>query len=134
MWYSAFLQILPEFCYDVNSYKTSLDLDDHLIGGVNLIANYHLGWKCDYGVPKNNQTSFRSHQHITSLYILYMLSIRCQFLLPGGSMGPRYVLQLLLSEKITKLLITLPQLKLDKINKCRFGILGILEFFLFLLD
>jgi hypothetical protein len=34
--------------------------------------------------------------------------------LPGGSMGPRYVLQLLFSEKITKLLITQQPLKLEK--------------------
>jgi hypothetical protein len=32
----------------------------------------------------------------------------------GGSMGQRYVLQLLLSKKITKLLITQQQLKLKK--------------------
>jgi hypothetical protein len=32
--------------------------------------------------------------------------ISYQILAPGGSMGPRYVLQLLFSEKVTKLLIT----------------------------
>jgi hypothetical protein len=43
--------------------------------------------------------------------------IICQFLPPGGSMGPRYVLQLLFGKKITKLLKTQQPLKLEKNSK-----------------
>jgi hypothetical protein len=43
--------------------------------------------------------------------------------MPGGNIGPRYYLQLLIGKKITKLLKTQQPLKLKKKNKDRFGIL-----------
>jgi hypothetical protein len=46
---------------------------------------------------------------------------------PGGSMGLRYVLQLLFCEKITKLLTTQQPLKLEK--QVIFEILRIFEIF-----
>jgi hypothetical protein len=36
-------------------------------------------------------------------YNINIQKITCQFLMPGGSIGLKYVLQLLFSEKITKL-------------------------------
>jgi hypothetical protein len=66
---------------------------------------------------------------LTSFWFQSMRGISCQLLQPGGSVVPRYVLQLLFSEKITKLLIPLQQLNLEKKNKHRFGILRILGIF-----
>jgi hypothetical protein len=55
--------------------------------------------------------------------------ISCQFLPPGGSMGPRYVLQLLFCENFAKVSLTQLPLKLEKKKEHRFGILRILEIF-----
>ncbi len=76
---------------------------------------------------------WRAHNHPNDIGSKQLFSqwgeISCQFLLPGGSIGPSYIFQLLISKKNIKLLITQQPLKLDK-NKHRFGNLRILEFFM----